>query len=191
VASASKTRGQLIAAIGGGALIASLWLPWYTFRLPSAALDYATNVAHQYGALAPLLQAGANMLRQLGPLHFTAWQVLTTTPAILLVCGALGGGLAALSFAGRAAGAERLSGLAGLVAAGLAGYRIVVPPGAGDFVHPTWGLYLALIAGLVLLAGSAVAQRDIAEPQSEVTLDLTPPITPAWHAPRSVPPPGH
>jgi len=191
VAGASKTRGQLIAAIGGGALTASLWLPWYTFRLPSAALDYATNVAHQYGALAPLLQAGANMLRQLGPLHFTAWQVLTTTPAILLVCGALGGGLAALSFAGRAAGAERLSGLAGLVAAGLAGYRIVVPPGAGDFVAATWGVSLALVAGRALLAGSAVPPRDTAEPQSEVTLDLAAPIPAAWQAPRSVPPPGH
>jgi energy-converting hydrogenase Eha subunit A len=33
----ASRHGQALAAIGGGALLASLWLPWYTARAPQSA----------------------------------------------------------------------------------------------------------------------------------------------------------
>ena len=75
-----------MAAAGAGALAISLWLPWYSFHLPAAALDSAAQLAHQMGISDQLISRGTQLISQLGGLHVTAWQALTTLPAVLLVC---------------------------------------------------------------------------------------------------------
>jgi hypothetical protein len=56
-------------------LLLSLWLPWYSFQIPAGVLNQAEQAGSQFGALAPLIQRGADLLRQLGPQHLTAWDV--------------------------------------------------------------------------------------------------------------------
>jgi hypothetical protein len=46
--------GPLVASLGGAGLIASLWLPWYSFRFPAAAINTAVQIEHQFGVPASL-----------------------------------------------------------------------------------------------------------------------------------------
>jgi len=165
-----ETQGHSLAGLGAAGLIVSLWLPWYTFRIPPAAIDYAEQLAKQFGALGPLISRGAQLASQLGPLHLSAWHAFSTTPAVLLVIGVIGGGLSALALTDRAAGAARLTMLASVVGVALSGYRIVDPPGQGDLLHPAWGIYLALAGAVAMLAGGALASSESAQPVADVTL---------------------
>jgi hypothetical protein len=45
-----------VAAVGSAGLIVSLWLPWYSFRIPGFAIDQAEQVGQQFGILAPLIR---------------------------------------------------------------------------------------------------------------------------------------
>jgi hypothetical protein len=185
----ASVRGHALASIGGAALAASLWLPWYTFRLPSFAVDSAVQSARQLGALGPLVAAGAQYLRQLGPLHVTAWQIFGSLPAVLLVCAAIGGGLALLSLTERASGVAPVTAVAGVVALVLIVIKLVSPPFLAGLLHPAWGLFVALGGALAMTVGGALAhtdaQRLVAEP-----VPLGPSPAAPWTA-GSVPPPGH
>src|SRR5947209_7656307 len=121
--------GQSLAALGGGGLAISLWLPWYTIDIPQAALNSVTRLSQQFGALGPLVRSGAQIISQLGPFHITAWQAFKATPDVLLIAAIIGGGLALLALADRAGSTAGLTMLAGAIAAVLVGYRIAVPPG--------------------------------------------------------------
>ena len=158
--SSRGTKGQSLAALGAAGLVASLWLPWYTIQIPQAALNSAAEMAKQLGALGPLITSGTRLIGQLGPFHLTAWQTFNTTPAVLLVVGIVGGGLAVLSLTDRAGNTSQLTTLGGVVGALLVGYRIAMPPGQGSFVHPAWGIYLALVSALVMVAGGALSRND-------------------------------
>jgi hypothetical protein len=160
VSSSRQTQGQALAALGGVGLAASLWLPWYSIQIPQAAVNSISQSAQQLGALAPLVRTGAQLINELGPFHITAWQAFTTTPAVLLAVAIIAGGLAALALTERAGDTSQLTMLAGGVGAVLVGYRIAVPPGQGSFVHPAWGIYLALISALLMLAGGGLSGRD-------------------------------
>jgi hypothetical protein len=69
-------------------------------------------------------------------------------------------------------------------------YRIAVPPGQGNFVHPAWGIYLALVSALVMLAGGVLAgqapdeepARAMPMPNSYTPAPHTDPFAPAAHA---------
>ena len=53
-----RTHGQILAATGGAALLGSLWLPWYTVRLPQSAwqtFTAAPSVLVATGVLVALL----------------------------------------------------------------------------------------------------------------------------------------
>src|SRR4029077_13419265 len=100
--SREDVRAHTVAAVGAGALALSLWMPWYGFHIPGAAISSAEQFARQLGAVGPFVTQGAEIARHLGPLHVTAWQVYTALPAVLLVCAAVGGGLALLALADRA-----------------------------------------------------------------------------------------
>jgi hypothetical protein len=149
--------GYWLAVIGSVGLIASLWRPWYSFEIPKAVLNEATQNAWQFGVLGPLIRRGADLLSSLGPLHVTAWQVYTFTPGVLLCVGVIAGGLSLLTLTGRAAGGSRFVAGAGPVGIVFIVYRFVARPGQGDLLHPAWGMYLGLIAAACILAGGLIA----------------------------------
>src|SRR5437588_9477485 len=126
-----RALGHLLAALGSICLIASLWLPWYSFQLPGSAF--------------------------LLPVHVTAWQVFTVTPAVLLAVGVVGGGLSLLALTGRAAGFARVVARVGVTGTVATLYRVAAPPAQSDLLHTAWGLYLALAGGAAVLAGGLVA----------------------------------
>jgi hypothetical protein len=139
-------------------LVGSLWAPWYHFQVPEAALNSAVQSAQQFGILGSIVSQGASLLRELGPLPVTAWQAFTFTPAVLLVVGVVAGGLALLALTERAVGVGRMIAVAGVCGVAIAGYRVVDRPGPSEFVHPAWGLYLALACAGAVLVGGLIAQ---------------------------------
>ncbi len=149
-----------MAVAGAGVLAVSLWLPWYSFRIPAAAVDSAVSLAHQLGILGPLVTQAAQVINHLGPLHVSAWKVYTTLPIVLVVCATIGGALALLSLTERASGVGQLLVLAGVVGIALILFRLVAPPLNGLLLHPTWGLFLALAGSVAMGAGGAIANRD-------------------------------
>jgi hypothetical protein len=187
-----RMQGHALAAVGSAGLIASLWLPWYTFRVPAAAIDQVEAFARQFGAPGPVIQQTAAVARHLGPLHVTAWQVYTVAPAALLIIGVVAGGLSLLTISGRATGVARLVARVGVSAVIVTGYRVLMVPGQGDALHLAWGGWLALACAAAVLVGGFVAlsgERD--EGRVPATLSPSAPTEPAaaWSTANSVAPP--
>jgi len=155
----SGNQGHLLAVAGGAGLAVSLWLPWYTVNIPQATLNSLAQASQQWGSLGGLIRSGTALLSQLGPFHLTAWDVFKTVPAVLLVVSIIGGGLALLALNDRAGDTTPLTMLAGAVGVLLVGYRIASPPGSGSFVHPAWGIWLALLSATATLAGGYIGSR--------------------------------
>jgi hypothetical protein len=155
--------------LGGIALIASLWLHWYSFRIPAAVIDSAEGIARQLGFSEAAVTSNAQLLNQLQPFHVTAWQTMTTIPGVLLAAAVVGGGLSLLAVSGRASSVAKLVSFAGAIAAVLVVYRWAAPPGPGGILHPAWGLWLALAGSVALITGGALAGRQ----RTEVLPDLT------------------
>jgi hypothetical protein len=180
------------AALGAAAIIFSLWLPWYGFRIPDSILSQAEALARSYGALGPLIEHGAEIARSLGPLHVDAWQAFSQTDVALMVLAVVAGGLALLSATGRASGVAGALAGAGAVAAVITLHRILSPPGPTDLLHPLLGAYLALGGSVLVLAGG-LRSRDGAGAEVEEWSFAGEPaggVEPAaWSAARSTPPP--
>jgi hypothetical protein len=177
-----KTRsgppGQALAVAGGAGLALSLWMPWYTVDVPQSALNAVARMSHSFGALGGLIRSGTALLSQLGPFHITSWEAFKTVPAVLLVVAIIGGGLALMALTERIGDSSQLTMLAGVVGAVLVLYRIVVPPGQGSFVHPDWGIYLALISAVDMLAGGVLASQARGE-EASAPLPVPNPYVPA------------
>jgi hypothetical protein len=153
--------GQGLASIGGLGLALSLWLPWYTIHISQSALNSVAQMSQQLGALGPLVRTGAQLISQLGPFHVNAWQAFhSATPAVVLAVAVIGGGLGLLALSDRAGAASQPTMLAGGVAVLLVGYKIAVPPTQSGFVHPAWGIYLALLSAVAMVVGGALSTRD-------------------------------
>jgi hypothetical protein len=173
-------------------LVASLWAPWYRLQIPQAALNAAVQNAQQFGILGPIVSQGASMLRELGPLHVTAWQAFTFAPAVLLVVGVVAGGLALLAVTDRAAGVAGLIAGAGLSGIAMSAYRIVVRPGLSGLLHPAWGLYLSLACSAAVLVGGLIA-RAAEDAETGTPVQATDGFHGAspWPTASSVAPPTH
>lgn len=165
--SPTRPHGPVLAALGAAGLAGSLWAPWYSFQFPQSLIDQTAGVAGQMGAFGQFLTRGAELLRALGPYHVTAWQLFTSGPAFILVLSVVAGGLALLALTGRAANVGQV--IAGTGAGGfvLACYRVLVRPGPDGLLHVSWGLYMALGAALVVLAGGLVCARAEREAEHE------------------------
>lgn len=190
MSSGSGKTGQALAAAGGLGLGVSLWLPWYSIHFPPAAVNSVVQMSQQFGALGPLMRAGAQLINQLGPFHVTAWQAFSTTPAVILGAAIIGGGLALLALAERAGSTSQVTMLAGVVGAVLVGYRIAVPPSQSSFVHPAWAIYLALLSALAMLAGGALSASSNGEPEPMLNIARPAPYPPApsavgWPSPNA------
>ncbi len=172
-----------LAALGSGGLLASLWLPWYTFRIPAAAINQAEQIGQQYGALGPLIRQAAEIARSLGPQHVSAWQVMHQADIFIAIAAAVAGCLALLVISGRAIGDGRLIATAGGVGLLVAGYRTFVPPGPSSLLHPAWGAWLAVASGALVVATGLLGAGADDEPQ------WTPPPLPSWGEAESPEPP--
>jgi hypothetical protein len=188
-----SAAGLALAALGAVGVVASLWAPWYGFVIPQAAIQQALQGAHQFGVLGPVISRGATLLEHLGPLHLTAWQAMTTTPALVLVTAVIGGGLALLALTGRADGVARVIAAAGGATVLLVLYRLVSRPGPGGLLHPGWGLFLALFSGAAVAVGGLLASA----PQRAYTPGVLDPQAGGagsefpWQTTQSVAPPSH
>ncbi len=155
-----RQLGFGVAAVGSASLIFSLWQPWFDFRLPDLIIQQAEQVAHSVGMLAPAVRRAAQVAQRLGTVHVNSWQLLTTTPAVLLVIGVVAGGLSTLALSGRAIGVARVVAGAAAIGVAVALYRIVKPPGMSGMLAPGWGLELALGSAVAVLAGGLLAVAD-------------------------------
>ena len=151
-------------------MLLSLWLPWYSFQIPAGVLNQAEQAGSQFGALAPLIQRGADLLRQLGPQHLTAWDVFHQIDVALAVAAVLAAALAALALTGRATGVSAVIAVAGGVAASLILYRLLKPPGPSEILHPAWGLWFALAGSAAIVLGGLLSRAEADE--DAVTVDL-------------------
>jgi hypothetical protein len=179
----------LLAASGAAGLLISLWLHWYAFTIPTAAIDQAEQMAGQFGALAPLIHQSAVIARNLGELHLTAWQALQQIDIVLAGLAGVAGAVALMSAATRAGAAVALAGVAAL---GLCGYRTIVPPGPSGLLHPATGAYLALACCMaIILGGFLLGDREAAPSapswEPETASSETPPSL--WSTTGSVAPP--
>jgi hypothetical protein len=185
--------GYLLASGGAVALALSLWSPWYDFHLPPQVLARVDQVSQQFGILGPLIRSGAAQVGALGPVGFSAWKILSTLPAVLLVMAVVGGGLSLLAFSGRAAGIARLVTVAGAVALALSLYRLVSFPGLRELLEVAWGLPLAALASGAMVAGglfsASVERSEVELPLRFALPQSTESPTAVWSTAGSVPPP--
>jgi len=187
-----RAVGYGLVALAALGLLASIWAPWYRFQIPDAALNAAVQNAQQFGILGPIITQGAGMLKEIGPLHVTAWQAFTFSPAVLLVVGVVAGGLALLALTERAAGVAGVIAGAGMCGVAMAAYRIADRPGLTGLLHPAWGLYLSLASSVAVLVGGVIA-RGAEEAEARITVEVTGEFDGAspWTTTSSVPPPAH
>jgi hypothetical protein len=184
--SAPRFWPGLFAVAGSALLLLSLWLHWYTLRIPDSALTQAQHLAGQFGVLGPYVDAAARAIRRAGTLHADAWQVFKQIDVALAVCGSLSVLLAGLAVTGRATGTGKLLAPIGGVAASLCLFRIISPPGSSGWLHPALGAYLALGSAVAVVAGGLLLDRE-PEPAAFTSL----PRGPVHAVPASIPPPGH
>ncbi len=188
----SQSPGPLLATLGAGGALLSLWAPWYSFRIPQELLNRAAAVAGQFGILGPAIQQYALQARAMGPYHLNAWDVFHQIDVILAVVAAVAAIFALLAFTGRGTGTGKLVALAGVIIVLLAGFRIVDPPGPDGLLHVMWGAYATLACGVVAILGGLLTARDD-EREEQWTPAASWPQEPAadaaWVEAGSVPPP--
>ncbi len=179
--SSSAPRGVLLGGLGALAALASLWLPWYTIKLPDSFRDMLGNIGGTgAGAGAPggtgaasgaegLAGAFAGMFKSLAavmPEEITAngWTAMSGGDIAVAVAAALvvllviiAGGVSSGVRVDRGV-AGRMMAFAGLVVTGVAVYHVISKPGAGAgafsadvAIKP--GLWVALLGGILMIAG--------------------------------------
>jgi hypothetical protein len=188
----SQTPGPLLATLGAGGALLSLWAPWYSFQIPQELLNRAAAVAGQFGILGPAIQQYTLEARAMGPFHLTAWDVFHQIDVIVAVVAAVAAIFAVLAFTGRGTGTGKLIALAGAIVVLLAGYRIISPPGPDGLLHVMWGAYATLACGAVaLIGGLLTADSDEREEQwtPAAAWSQGPAPDASWGDASSVPPP--
>jgi hypothetical protein len=131
--------GEWLAAAGGAALLAAMFLDWYA-------------VVVDVGSLGELSA------------EFNAWQSLDVIDILLALVAALAIGLAVLqatqSSPALPVGAGVLTTTLGAVAVLLVLYRIIDQPGDGEFVEVRVGAWAGLAATVVITAGGWASLRE-------------------------------
>ena len=193
MAALRRTWAYPLAALGAVGLASSLWLPWYSFTVPDRIISGAEQLSGQAGVLGPLLRQGAEELRNLGPVHVKAWDVLHQIPIVLVLAAGAGGALALLAATGRARGAGRAIAWAGGIALAFAAFRALWPPDFHGLLHTAWGAWLAVASAAAVLVGGLLGGKgeEAAEEWSVAApSQLRTAATPSWSTASSVPPPG-
>lgn len=177
----SPQTGLLLAGVGAAGVLGSLWLPWYTIRLPQAFRDLFSKMgggATPSSSTSPSDQIAAGfgaMMKGLAaaiPDEITGsgWQTMGSADWVLAVVAGLAL-LAAVAIGGGLSGVRADAGQVGrfIAAAGvactvIAVYHVLRHPGAGasmpGFDHAVtvrYGAYVAALGGLLMIAGGLFA----------------------------------
>jgi hypothetical protein len=146
-------KAEPLAALGGLALLASLWLEWYAFNA-TGWVDYRPD-----GTVQLLYVRGSSL---------TAWSVFTVTPYVLALLALLAIAVPVTSLATRgpawSIGTAVLASAFGWIAVVLIAFRVLLPP--DDLVEPTTGIYLSLASAIVAWVGSWLSMRDESAPRT-------------------------
>ena len=188
--------GHLLSLGGAGAVIASLWMPWYAIHLQGRMQHVLTDQATR---LPPALSEIAKGLVQVLPENISGngWQAFEGADlllaggsalvvlAVLLATGIGGSGLhVAPAIAGRLALGV------GLVLAGLVLVKIMNPVGPNDLVSVQDGAWLALGGSALMAAGGLLASHGAPEAEPRVPVTQHASGSAGW-GPHSVAPPPH
>jgi hypothetical protein len=149
-------RGELVAAVGGVALLVVMFLDWY-------------------GAGGTATLGGRTLELSIG---INAWQAFDVTDLILALAALAALGLAAATASRRSpalpvAGSVITSTL-GALAMLLVVYRILNQPGPNEFVEVRFGAFLGFLATLAIAAGGWMSIRDEEWKGANLEPDLRP-----------------
>jgi hypothetical protein len=158
--------GHLVSLAGAAAVLVSLWMPWYSVRLPDALRRL---FAGEGSGLPPGLKGFTNALAARLPdeIHGSGWQVFSGADVALAAAALLIGAL--LLASGEAFGpsikVDRvLSAQAAMLGGGAIGclvvWKLLQPPVSSEYVRALAGPYVALAGSFCLGLGGWAAARD-------------------------------
>jgi hypothetical protein len=162
-------QGDLIAGLGGVALLAVMFLTWYSAG--GSATFQGRNIEVR--------------------LDFDAWQAFRVTDLILAVTALSGIALAVLTASRRSpalpVAASVITATLGALATLLVFYRILNQPGPNQFLEVKLGAFLGFLAVLAVAVGGYRAMRDEEWEGAPMPTDVRP--TPAPESPGDPAPP--
>ncbi len=145
-------RGDLIAGLGGVALLIVMFLDWYG--------------------------AGGNATFQGQDIGFNAWQAFSITDLILALTAVSGIGLAVITATHRspalAVAASVITATLGALATLLVFYRILNQPGPNEFFDVKLGAFLGFLSVLAVAVGGFLSMRDEQWEGAPVPTDVRP-----------------
>jgi hypothetical protein len=172
-----QRAGSIVAAAGSAMLAVSVFLPWYAFKLTANGVALAqqslNSIAQQFGnstfkgVVGTLGSSFGDLAgRQVGTL--SAHQALKVINVLLLVLAAIAFVVALMRLANPAQSGEGRGGLAsvGVTAALLIIFRMVDRPAAPQDVFAvslSWGIWLALLSAIAIVAGDLWPRRAAAK----------------------------
>src|SRR4051812_24968077 len=189
--------GHLLSLAGAGAVIGSLWMPWYAIHLQGRL---QTVLTEQSTRLPPALSELAKGLVQVLPdnISGTGWQAFEgadillaggSALVMLAIVMAAGAGGAGVRVAPAVAGRVALG--AGLVLAGIVLVKIMNPIGPNDLVTVQDGAWLALGGSALMATGGLLASHSPAPEAPRPAASSSPAATPGWSSHSVAPPPHH
>jgi hypothetical protein len=162
-------QGDLVAGLGGVALLIVMFLDWYAAGGSARFQGQDINIS----------------------LGFNAWQAFSVTDLILALTALSGIALAVLTASRRSPALPVAAGVItstlGALATLLVFYRILNQPGPNDFVEVKFGAFLGFLAVLAVAAGGYLAIRDEQGEEAPMPTDVRP--TPAAEGPAEPTPP--
>jgi hypothetical protein len=162
-------RGDLIAGLGGVALLAVMFLDWYSAGGRASFQGRDIDIS----------------------LGFNAWQAFSVTDLILALTALSGIAVAVLTASRRSpampVAASVITTTLGALATLLVFYRILNQPGPNEFVEVKLGALLGFLAVLAVAVGGYLAMRDEEGEDAPMPVDVRP--TPAAGPTDPAPPP--
>jgi hypothetical protein len=162
-------QGDLIAGLGGVALLVTLFLTWYSAGGSASFGGRDIQVS----------------------LDLTAWQAFSITDLILALTALSGIGVAVLTASRRSpalpVAAGVLTSTLGALATLLVFYRILNQPGPNEFLEVKFGAFLGFLSVLAVAVGGFLAMRDEEGEDAPIPTDMRP--TPAAEGPADAAPP--
>ena len=162
-------HGELIAGLGGVALLVVMFLPWYSAG--GSAEFQGQNIEVS--------------------LDFSAWEAFSVTDVILALTALAGIGLAVLTAARRSpalpVAASAITTTLAALATLLVFYRILNQPGPNEFFEVKLAAFLGFLSVLAIAAGGWRAMRDEEGEEAPMPTDVRP--TPAPERPADPTPP--
>ena len=162
-------QGDLVAGIGGVALLVVMFLDWYSAG--GSATFQGQDIDISIG--------------------FNAWQAFSITDMILALTALSGIAVAVLTASRRSpalpVAASVITSTLGALATLLVFYRILNQPGPNDLVEVKFGAFLGFLATLAVAAGGYLSMRDEEGEDAPMPVDVRP--TPAAQGPADPAPP--